>query len=124
MDINRPDILEEVRKRFLEYEEAINGNDIAVLDDCFLEGPHTVRFGMTEELWSSEEIRAFRRTPNTAGTRRKLERYEISTYGDSWAVASAVFSRDGVSKVGRQSQTWVRSPDNVWRVVAAHVSLR
>jgi Protein of unknown function (DUF3225) len=124
MEVNRPDILEEVRKRFLEYEEAINTNNIALLDDCFLDGPHTVRFGMTEELWNSEEIRRFRRTPNTAGKRRKLERYELTTYGDSLAVANAVFSRDGVDKVGRQSQTWVKSPDNTWRVVAAHVSLR
>jgi hypothetical protein len=32
------------------------------------------------------------------------------------------FRRDGTPKVGRQSQTWVRTPAG-WRVVAAHVSL-
>jgi hypothetical protein len=32
------------------------------------------------------------------------------------------FQRDGSTKTGRQSQTWVRFPEG-WRVVAAHVSL-
>jgi hypothetical protein len=32
------------------------------------------------------------------------------------------FLREGGSKIGRQSQTWVRLPEG-WRVVAAHVSL-
>lgn len=122
MEINRPEVVEQVRERFLQYEAAINGNDIRVLDDCFLDSPHTVRFGMDEELWSFGEIKAFRRTPNTAGTPRRLVRYEITTYGDSFAVANAVFTRAGAPKIGRQSQTWVRV-DGVWKVVSAHVSL-
>ena len=122
MEINRPDVVDEVRQRFLQYEQAININDVRVLDDCFLDSPHTVRFGMQEQLWSSDEIKAFRRTPNTAGVPRRLVRYEIVTYGDSLAVANAVFTRDGVDKTGRQSQTWVKL-DGTWRVVAAHVSL-
>jgi hypothetical protein len=32
------------------------------------------------------------------------------------------FQRDDPQKVGRQSQTWVRTPEG-WRVVAAHVSV-
>jgi hypothetical protein len=122
MEVNRPDVVAELTARFLEYEAAINTNDVGVLDDCFLDSPHTVRFGMTEELWSFEEIRAFRRTPNTAGKPRKLERFEITTYGDSMGVANAVFTRPGVPKIGRQSQTWIKL-DGRWKVVAAHVSL-
>ena len=68
MEINRPDVLAEVTARFLDYERALNENDIAALDDAFLDSPHTVRLGMTEELWSHNEIKAFRRTRNTAGT--------------------------------------------------------
>jgi len=122
MEINKPKVLAEVTKRFLDYERAINSNDVAVLDDCFLDSSHTVRFGMTEELWSFDEIKAFRRTPNTAGTPRKLERYAITTFGDDLAIANATFTRQGVNKIGRQSQTWVKL-DDVWRVVSAHVSL-
>lgn len=122
MEINRPDVLAEVTARFMEYERAINNNDIAALDAAFLDSPHTVRFGLTEELWSYDEIRAFRRTPNTAGTPRELVRYAITTYGERMAVANAVFRRQGVPKLGRQSQTWVKFEAG-WKVVAAHVSL-
>ena len=122
MEINRPDVLAEVTEKFLAYERAINTNDIEVLDSSFLDSELTVRFGMTEQLWSFDEIKAFRRTRNTAGTPRQLVRYAITTYGDSLAVANAVFRREGVDMIGRQSQTWVRF-DVGWKVVAAHVSL-
>lgn len=122
MELNREDVVAEVRTRFLQYEEAINRNDIRTLDSLFFESSHTVRFGLSEELWSYDEIHAFRRTPNTAGTPRQLVRYEITSFGDSLAVANAVFRREGVAKVGRQSQTWVRFGDG-WRIVSAHVSL-
>jgi 1-carboxybiuret hydrolase subunit AtzH-like protein len=122
MDINKPDVVAEVTAKFLNYERAINANDIAVLDDSFLDSPRTVRFGMAEELWSFDEIKAFRRGRSTVGLARKLERYEITTYGEELAVANAIFSRDGVDKIGRQSQTWVKFGDT-WKVVAAHVSL-
>lgn len=122
MEINKPDVLAEVTARFLAYERAINTNDIEVLDGSFLDSAHTVRFGMTEELWSYDEIKAFRRTRNTAGTPRELVRYVITTYGDDLAVANAIFRRAGVDKIGRQSQTWVKF-DGVWKVVTAHVSL-
>ena len=123
MEINRPDVLAEVTAKFLEYEDAINRNDVGGLDNAFRDSPHTVRFGMTEELWSYEEIKAFRRTRNTAGTPRELVKYVITTYGDSLAVANALFRRNGVDKLGRQSQTWVKV-DGDWKVISAHVSLR
>ncbi|MBA3477314.1 MAG: DUF3225 domain-containing protein, partial [Lautropia sp.] len=34
MEINRPDVVEEVKRLFLRYEQALNENDVAVLDDC------------------------------------------------------------------------------------------
>jgi hypothetical protein len=123
MQINRPDILAEVTARFLDYERALNENDIAALDDAFLDSAHTVRLGMTEELWSHDEIKAFRRGRNPAGLRRELVKYVITTYGDRMAVANCLFRRPNVPKLGRQSQTWVKL-DGAWKVVAAHVSLR
>lgn len=122
MEVNRPDVLAEVTAKFLEYEEAINRNDVGKLDDAFLDSPRTVRFGMTEELWSYDEIKAFRRSRNTAGTPRELVKYEITTYGDSLAVANALFRRTP-GKLGRQSQTWLKLGD-AWKVISAHVSLR
>jgi hypothetical protein len=122
MQINRGDVLAEVTEQFLRYEKAINTNDIAVLDSMFHDSAHTVRFGMKEELWSYDEIKTFRRTPNTAGTPRQLVKYVITAYGNQMAVANAVFRREGVHKIGRQSQTWVKFEDG-WKVVSAHVSL-
>ena len=122
MQINKPEVLTEVTERFLQYEKAIKTNDIEVLDGSFFDSANTIRFGLNEELWSYDEIKAFRRTRNTAGTPRELVRYEITTYGDSLAVANAVFRRKGVDKIGRQSQTWVKF-ERGWKVVAAHVSL-
>jgi hypothetical protein len=122
MEINRPDTVAEVRERFLAYEEAINTNDVKTLDASFLDSEYTVRFGLTEELWSFREIHAFRRTANTAGTPRKLLRYEITTYGDRLAIANATFTRPSVDRIGRQSQTWLKFKDG-WKVVSAHVSL-
>jgi hypothetical protein len=122
MDINRPDVVAEVTDKFLEYERALNANDIPALDRAFYDSEHTVRFGMAEELWSFNEIKTFRRTRNTAGTPRQLDRYSITTYGDRIAVANAIFRRDGIDKIGRQSQTWIKF-EHGWCVVSAHVSL-
>jgi len=38
------------------------------------------------------------------------------------ATANVEFQRVGNPRSGRQSQTWLRTPDG-WRVVSAHVSL-
>jgi hypothetical protein len=46
----------------------------------------------------------------------------ITTYGRDFATANVEFQRAGGVKPGRQSQTWMRTPDG-WRVVCAHVSL-
>jgi hypothetical protein len=47
---------------------------------------------------------------------------EITTYGRDFATANCEFLREGSTKTGRQSQTWMRTAQG-WRVVAAHVSL-
>ena len=122
MEINRPDVLAEVTAKFLDYERAINENDVEALDGAFRDSPHTVRLGMTEELWSFDEIQAFRRARSSVGTRRELLKYVITTYGDSLAVANALFRRQA-GKLGRQSQTWVKL-EGEWQVISAHVSLR
>jgi Protein of unknown function (DUF3225) len=46
----------------------------------------------------------------------------ITTYGTEFATANTEFQREGSAKSGRQSQTWMRTPEG-WRVVSAHVSL-
>jgi hypothetical protein len=121
-EIDLPEVVAEVTAAFLRYEQALVTNDVATLDATFRDGPHTIRYGMSENLYGYGEIAAFRAARPAAGLARKLSRTVITSYGRDFAVASTLFERDTVpGKIGRQMQSWVRFADG-WRVVAAHVS--
>ena len=123
MKINDPAILAEVEAAFAEYEKALTTNDVETLDRLFRNAPETLRYGVGENLYGYVEIAAFRAGRSPAGLMRKLERTSITTYGDDFATANTLFRRESMSsKIGRQSQSWVRFPEG-WRVVAAHVSV-
>jgi hypothetical protein len=122
MDINLPDVVAEVTTQFGRYEQALVTNDVTVLDELFWDSPHTLRYGATENLYGYAAIRAFRAGRPSQGLAREVLRTVITTYGRDFATANIEFRRAGSSKTGRQSQTWVRTPQG-WRVVAAHVSL-
>jgi len=123
MEINRPDVLAEVEAAFARYEVALTTNDVALLDELFCPEPTTIRYGMGENLYGIEAIRAFRLARPSAGLQRRLDSTVITTYGNDFATASTLFYRDSApGKVGRQMQTWVRMPLG-WQVVAAHVSV-
>ena len=123
MEINIPEVVAEVTAAFERYERALVTNDVAVLDELFWDSPHTLRYGAAEILHGYAEIKAFRAARPAAGLDRTLLRTVITTYGRDFATANTTFSRPGVDKLGRQSQSWVRMPGQGWRVVAAHVSL-
>jgi hypothetical protein len=123
MEIDRPEVVAEVRAAFDRYEKALLDNDVAVLDETFREDPRTIRYGGTEILYGFDEIAAFRAARSPAGLMRTLAKTVITTYGQDFAVASTLFHRPSQpGKVGRQMQSWVRFPDG-WHVVAAHVSM-
>lgn len=122
MEINRPDVVAEVTAVFRRYEEALVSNDVAVLDELFWDSPHTLRYGVGENLYGYAEIAAFRAARPAQGLARELLRTVITTYGNDFATASVEFRRHGSDRTGRQSQTWMRTPEG-WRVVSAHVSL-
>ncbi len=123
MQINLPEIVAEVEAAFARYEAALVGNDVAALNALFWRSPHTIRYGIGENLYGAEAIAAFRAARSPAGLARRLSRTVITTYGTDFATASTLFERDTApDKVGRQMQTWARLPEG-WRVVAAHVSL-
>jgi len=121
-EINLPDVLAEVWAVFERYEDALVNNRIEVLDELFWDSPHTLRYGVGENLHGIEAIRAFRLARPAGGLARTLQNTVITTYGRDLASASTEFRRAGSDRVGRQSQTWVRFAAG-WRVVAAHVSL-
>jgi hypothetical protein len=122
MDINRPEVLAEVTAVFARYEDALVNNRVEVLDELFWDSARTVRYGVAENLVGIEAIRAFRLARPSTGLARELVNTVITTYGTDTATAMTEFRRAGSTKVGRQSQTWVRLACG-WRVVAAHVSL-
>ncbi|MFY0477046.1 oxalurate catabolism protein HpxZ [Achromobacter marplatensis] len=122
MDINLPDVVAEVTAAFERYETALVNNQVDVLDTLFWNSPHTLRYGAGENLYGYEAIRAFRATRSPQGLARRVLRTAITTYGNDFATTNLEFQRDGSDRIGRQSQTWIRTPEG-WRVVSAHVSL-
>lgn len=122
LEVNIPEVLAEVTAAFMRYEKALTGNDVVALDELFLSSPLTLRYGVTENLHSYDEIKAFRAGRPAAGLEREIYNTRITTYGRDFATANTEFKRKTSTKTGRQSQTWIRTPDG-WRVVCAHVSL-
>ncbi|WP_316231531.1 oxalurate catabolism protein HpxZ [Bradyrhizobium sp. SZCCHNR1051] len=123
MEVDLPDVVAEVTAQFQRYEQALVGNDVAVLDELFKQDSRTLRYGIGENLYGYGEIAAFRAARSPAGLMRRTARTVITAYGRNAAVASTLFYRDTApGKVGRQMQTWIRFPEG-WRIVAAHVSI-
>jgi hypothetical protein len=123
VEIDIPEVVAEVEAAFAAYEQALVANDVPKLEALFRDDPRTIRYGIAENLYGMDAIRAFRRARSPAGLMRRLERTAITTYGRDLATANTLFVRDSApGRVGRQSQTWVRFPEG-WQVVAAHVSL-
>ena len=121
-EINLPEVVAEVRAAFQRYEAALTGNDVTVLDELFWNSPHTLRYGAGENLRGYEAIKAFRLARPSKGLERDLVNTVITTYGRDYATANTEFTRQGETRIGRQSHTWLRLPEG-WRIVAAHVSL-
>jgi ketosteroid isomerase-like protein len=123
VDIDLPDIKAEVEAAFASYEKALMANDADALQALFWDSSHTIRYGMAENLYGYDEIGAFRAARSPVGLQRTTSRTVITTFGRDFATASTLFHRaTAPGKVGRQMQTWARTPDG-WRVVAAHVSM-
>jgi len=121
MEINLPDVVQEVTAEFQRYERALNENDVDVLNELFWNNSLTLRYGIAEMLYGHEAITAFRSgiAPGTGA--RRLQNTVITTFGQNYATANTEYIRPGSSTIGRQSHSWVRFPEG-WRIAAAHVS--
>ncbi len=122
MTINDPETLAELAAAFEAYEAALMANDIAALDALFWNAPQTLRFGVGENLYGFDAIAQFRKDRPGGSPQRVLRNTVLTTYGADLATANTEFVRDGSDRIGRQSQTWLRT-DAGWRIAAAHVSL-
>jgi len=122
VQINDPVVLEEARAAFERYEAALMANDVATLNALFWDSPHTLRYGVWENLYGHEAIAAYRREGSGA-PQRSNGRTVITTFGRDFATVNREFQRLASGQQGRQSQSWVRQPEG-WRIVAAHVSVK
>jgi hypothetical protein len=123
MEVNRSEVMAEVEAAFAKYEAALMSNDVETLQSLFWNSDLTIRYGINENLYGHREIGAFRAARSPLGLERTTSRTVITTFGRDFATASTLFHRRTTpGKVGRQMQTWARTPDG-WRVVAAHVSV-
>src|SRR5260370_40739366 len=50
-EINIPEVVAEVTAAFQRYEQALGGNDVAVVNELFWSSPHTLRLGNTENRY-------------------------------------------------------------------------
>lgn len=60
MEVNIPEVVEEVRALFERYEQALVDKNVAVLDDNFWNSPHTIRYAIHENGYGFDEIHAHR----------------------------------------------------------------
>jgi hypothetical protein len=123
LEIDIPDVLAELTATFDAYEKALVTNDIETLNSLFWDSPATVRFGTrdVERQYGHAEIAAFRRRRGVVNAERTLQNRRITTFGRNFGVANTEYRTPGSDKVGRQSQTWMRT-DKGWKIVGAHVS--
>ena len=120
--LNRPEIVAELTAMSDRYEKALGDNNLPELDALFYHGPETVRYGVGETLYGFDEIAAFRRNRTGGSPPRDVLRQHITAIGTDVGTVDLEFRRHGGTRIGRQSQTWIRTPDG-WKIIAAHVSL-
>jgi hypothetical protein len=113
-EINEAAMVAQLTQLYLKYEKALCTNDIETLDNLFWDAPQVVRFGVTENLYGGDEVRAFRQGREVVNLDRQMYT----------AAVTLEFRRvtDGVVRLGRQSQMWRKFPEG-WKIVSAHVSL-
>ena len=122
-EINKQDVVNEIRQLFEAYETALINKDVDVLDNTFWDSEHTIRYAMHENGYGFDEIHQHRVSRKKGpGIKEQRRRLEILTLGDSFATVNLEFKIRGTNDIGRQSQTWVKFPATGWKVVTAHVS--
>jgi len=122
LEINIPEVVDEVTAAFMRYERALIAQDVATLDALFWDSSHTLRFGIAENLYGHDAIAAFRSGRPPIDLTRRLMNTVITTYGRDMGTANTEFQRVGATVPGRQSHVWLRTEQG-WRIAAAHVSL-
>jgi hypothetical protein len=123
VEVDIAEVQAELVATFEAYEKALIANDIETLNKLFWDSPATVRFGTreSERQYGHAEIAAFRTQRGAVNQSRILKNRRITTFGRDFGIASTEYLSPASEKIGRQSQTWVRT-ESGWKIVSAHVS--
>jgi hypothetical protein len=119
---DRAAVLREVGAAFEQYEEALIRHDVEALNAFFLNSVRAIRYGLAEENYGIKAIAAYRASSLPVHRQRRLLRVEVAALSDDVACVSAEFTDPVSTRLGRQTQTWVRT-DAGWKIAVAHVSL-
>jgi hypothetical protein len=119
--INLPDVVAEVTAMVRRYEAALFANDVATLNQLFWASEHTLRYGITENLYGHSAISSFRSERKGPPISRETQKFVVTTFGRDFATANVEYRQGDPPRAGRMSHTWVRFREG-WRIVAAHVS--
>lgn len=121
VELDRPDVVADVRAVFDTYERALVAGDVAVLTELFWADPRCQRYGVADRQSGADEIAAWRHTHPSVPPGRTLWDTRVLAVDDRTAVVTTLFGYpDGLAE-GRQTQVWVRLGEG-WRIVSAHVS--
>jgi hypothetical protein len=121
LDMNLPEVVSEVEDHFKRYESALMAHDVPTLNGFFWDSPHTLRFGIAENLYGVEAIRRFRGA-GAPPSGRFLKNTRYTAVGTDTVIVNTEFHRENWAMCGRQPQVWARLPEG-WRIVSAHVSI-
>jgi Protein of unknown function (DUF3225) len=123
MEIDNAVAQAELKEAFEAYERALVSGDVPTINSLFWKDPRTLRYGTTESErhYGYDAIVAFRLQRGPVRQNRTLQNTRIVTFGRDFGTANTEFLIEGSDRVGRQSQTWVRTPLG-WKIVNAHVS--
>ena len=107
----------------MKYEASLCSNNTALLVEFFCDSADVVRFGLKENQYGAEDIRAFRNSRPGFKLEREIINLKVVIFGEDSAAVTLEFRRfiNGEERLGRQSQMWMRFSQG-WKVVSAHVS--
>lgn len=121
MKINIPEAHAEVTAAFWRYTTALLANDIDTVIELFWSSAHTLRYGLSENLYGMEAIAAFRQGPRGVAVERQVTHLVVTSFGTDFGTANSELLSVESGETIRMSHSWVRFGDG-WRIVAAHVS--
>lgn len=111
---------EAVLTAFWAYERALADDDLAALDDAFVDDPGTLRGDAGGLLVGHEQISAFRGSRGGA-PRRTIRDLHARVLGPDHAVVVAV-NEPEAGGAGLVTQVWQHCSDGRWRITAAQVA--